>query len=264
VPLWLFCVAFLLQLVSGVLFWHGEMEWLATHVAAHFGGWVDTTLIHCGSMFLLLAAIFTRRCHLRWSELGLATKGVPVACGAFAAGWLAVQLLAAAPALWGGQTQWTGPAFSVPVTVGDLAGQLFGNALEEELLFRALLFAQLTEALAGRLGRSAPLVVMLLSQAGFSLSHLPAFVALGGAPADAALYFGSAFGVGCLFCGLWLRSGNLWVCVAMHAIFNWHLTLVTSEVSPLVSGTVVLVVMMLVWPRAVAPRAPTLQPLTSK
>jgi hypothetical protein len=109
--------------------------------------------------------------------------------------------------------------------LGELLGQLFGNALYEEILFRGCLLVQLALWLTPRPqrpDRRAVLLALVLSQLVFALQHIPNRLAFAAWP-DAAAAAGDLamlLVAGLFFAGVFLRTGNLLVAVGVHALGN--------------------------------------------
>jgi membrane protease YdiL (CAAX protease family) len=135
-------------------------------------------------------------------------------------------------------------------TFGELFGQLFGNALYEEVLFRGVLLVQMVLWLApssGRVERRSLWAGLLGSQAVFALQHIPNRLAFGAwaDAANAALDLTLLFVAGLFFAGVFLRTGNLLLVVGLHTLGNlplqlvgapswWHPTLMASVMLTLI------------------------------
>lgn len=87
----------------------------------------------------------------------------------------------------------------------------------EELLFRAVVHASLREALEEK--RHGVLLATVLSSAVFALWHLVnLFYGAGVGPT--LLQVGYTFLLGCMFAAMYDRTGNIWLCVSVHALFD--------------------------------------------
>ena len=144
-----------------------------------------------------------------------------------------------------------------PATLGKFLGQLFGNALYEEIMFRGLLIAQIyflmERALSSR-PRWRMAAAIGVSQVVFAVSHIPNRVAQGS--------YDSAFAVladqsmlmlmGLLFTWTYLRTRNLLIAVGIHSLFNTPTTVFASPLDRegwtegLVVG--ITVTTLLIWP----------------
>jgi membrane protease YdiL (CAAX protease family) len=250
ISLWHLAATVALQLALAAIFWRGLSAWLAAHVVQPMGGWIDVTLVFSGGLFLVLVAVFAGWLGLRFEDVGLTRRGLPAGLLALLGGWAAIQLLCATPMLVGSPVRIARPEHPFSALFADLAGQLLGNALLEEFFYRGILFGQLLIALRARLPRLALSGSVLLSQGAFAAVHLPSFRAQGGALRDAWWYFGLAFAIGCLFCLLYSRSRNLWICIALHSLANWQGHWIKSPIQPYWAAIAVIALAALLWPRS--------------
>lgn len=87
----------------------------------------------------------------------------------------------------------------------------------EELAFRGLIFNLMEMRLSDR--KCGTLIAALGSSALFGAMHI--FNILGGADVGATLLqTGYAFLLGMMFSAMLLKTGNVWLCAATHAVFN--------------------------------------------
>jgi membrane protease YdiL (CAAX protease family) len=118
-------------------------------------------------------------------------------------------------------------------SVGEFLGQLFGNALYEEVLFRGVLLTQgiLAGRAAGRTEGQAQRRALLWSQAAFALQHVPNRLAHGAwhSPGDAALDLALLFVSGLFFAAVYLRTRNLLLVVVLHALGNTPMLLLAAH-----------------------------------
>jgi uncharacterized protein len=119
-----------------------------------------------------------------------------------------------------------GPALTAPAgaIIGSVVAQVVGTALVEESVFRGLLFRQL--ALRMHVALAGALAAFL-----FAVWHIPQRQSLGLSGLDlvgsiAVVWLGGVFAA-----WLYLRSENLYVVIALHALFNEGAPLVQSPVS---------------------------------
>lgn len=204
-------------------------EWLRAILDAGHG-FVSSTLI----ANLLLLAVVVWLCLGRWAgagptDLGLHRRSLVPAALATMALWLALHAAAALVAMARGDLPAAAPGIASPerarALVGGLLGQLFGNALYEEILFRGCLLVQFTHWLTPP-GRTATLRIRIwalcCSQALFAVQHVPHRLAFGAwdGPAGAAADLAGLFASGLLLAGLYLRTNNLLLVVGLHALGN--------------------------------------------
>lgn len=106
---------------------------------------------------------------------------------------------------------------------GNLIGQLFGNALNEELIFRGIFFLQIYLILKDRGALSdgkAFLLAMVLSQLFFAVIHLPNRLLVKHTQ-DLVADQIRLFLMGCLFVLLYVRTRNLALNIVIHALINY-------------------------------------------
>lgn len=137
-------------------------------------------------------------------------------------GYIAIQLGLAVAA--GELAQ--GRALRAPVglVVGSVVAQVFGAGFVEEIVFRGLLFRQLAL-------RMHVVLAAALSALVFAVWHIPQRQSLGLAGLDlvgsiAVVWLGGVFAA-----WLYLRSGSLYVVIALHALFNEGAPLFEAPVS---------------------------------
>jgi len=154
---------------------------------------------------------------LRFSDLGIFPAGILPALLYGVAIWCLIQLLAAATLFFSqGKISWGS------VTPGYLIDQLLFFAIAEEIIYRGYLFPQLYLKLkrARQFSAGAFWIALFLSQAIFSLYHIPHLLAnntpIEELPFQLLLLWVSGF----MLCYVYLRSQNLLVAVVVHALGN--------------------------------------------
>jgi membrane protease YdiL (CAAX protease family) len=166
-----------------------------------------------------------RRFGLTLGAVGLIRSQLPAAlvAAAFVWGMEQVVLLAAAPGPLAVHPIWQRPL----AAIAGLAAQLLGNAPSEEAAFHGLIMVQLVCLLDRRGWRWAPGVGFVASQLFFGVTHLPVRLH-DGAGLDLALardLFLTTPLLGAVFAFIYLRTGNLWVAIGVHALHNAPLPL---------------------------------------
>lgn len=188
------------------------------------GGWVNVTLLANLAMLILEVAVY-----LRWiagvpsGDIGLRReKVVPALAGTFLY-WLALNGLHALFGwLFGSGVAWNGELFRNPgLYIGEWIGQLFGNALLEEVLFRGVLFVQILLVFDRMASRKKRLTVAIfLSQGLFALFHIPNRIYQGYQGWEYALDFLSLLLLGVFFVLIYIWTNNLLFAVGVHALLN--------------------------------------------
>jgi membrane protease YdiL (CAAX protease family) len=240
-------------LVVFVLFPAGALDVLARPT----GGLISSTLF---ANALLLAGVvgFLRwRGGLRAGDLGLARSGFVPALVAMILVWLGVNLLEAAWALLVHAPFQVDPGWSrlgVSHRLGAFLGQLLGNALFEEILFRAVLFQQIRLRLlrSGRRPATALLLGLTISQAIFALIHVPLRLRTGMALAELPGELALLFALGVLLALLYRWTGNLYLVVGVHALSNAPVLAIQPAADWSSNGAIAAVaslVLLALWPR---------------
>nr|WP_240955921.1 CPBP family intramembrane glutamic endopeptidase [Wenzhouxiangella sp. XN79A] len=128
---------------------------------------------------------------------------------------------------------------------------LLGTALFEESFFRGFLLPQLYLRLgviaSERMRLAAAVVISALV---FSPWHLPTLL-INQDLEPTALFaqLVNLFGAGVLLAVLYLRTGNLWVTMAVHALVNAPTLLLASPVSGSMLAGTLGVALIIAWPR---------------
>ncbi len=197
----------------------------------HWGqGLISGTLIaNLGLILFVVVLCLGLWGGARARDLGLKRNDLEPAVALTLATWLFLNALNLAGAFASGQTVQTALGFENAVvmrkTLGDLLGQLFGNALYEEILFRAVLLVQFVLWLEGRRPqrkRGNLCLALLASQAIFALQHIPNRLAFGtwSSGGDVALDMTGVFVSGLFFAGVFVRTRNLLLAIGMHTLAN--------------------------------------------
>ena len=95
---------------------------------------------------------------------------------------------------------------------------VFGICLMEELVFRGVLLILIRDMVKS--ARHAPLLVTIITAAIFSLFHLTNLFR-GGGIGDVLLQCAYTFLIGAMLTVTMLKLNNIWLCVLIHAIFNF-------------------------------------------
>ena len=240
-------------LVVFVLFPSGALGILSGPTA----GLVSSTLLANTMMLAIVVGFLHLVGGLSAGDLGLRSTHLPIALGITFALWLGVNLLQMAYALGKHIPVAVNPDWEklgAPRMLGILLGQILGNALFEEIMFRGFLFQQIRLRLlrAGRKPMTALMLGLGTSQAIFAAIHVPlrlkSGMALSALPTELALLFM----LGVLLALLYWRTGNLFVAVGIHALSNAPLLAVQEQVDLSTKGAIAAgasLIVMLLWPR---------------
>ena len=240
-------------LVVFVLFPSGALGILSGPTA----GLISSTLLANTMMLAIVVGFLHLVGGLSAGDLGLHSARLPIALGVTFALWLGVNLLQIAFALGKHIPVAVNPDWEklgAPRMLGILLGQILGNALFEEIMFRGFLFQQMRLRLlrAGRKPVTALMLGLGISQAIFAAIHVPlrlkSGMALSALPTELALLFM----LGLLLALLYWRTGNLFVAVGIHALSNAPLLAVQEQMDLSTNGAIAAgasLIVMLLWPR---------------
>lgn len=229
-------------------------------------GLIDWTLMGSAfSLIVIVGGVIFGLGRLRPAEVGLIAARLPEAIIITALLWVVTQALVMAGA-WASQGEIPiNPRWAergVTVMVGALLAQLLGNALAEETIYRGFLLPQswlkLPATMLARPGWRLT-VAVLISQSIFALSHIPNRIFNGMSLADMAPDMLMLFVFGAYYALLYLRTGNLFIAVGVHALANQPFSIVQSDLpSPLLMTLALL--LALAWPWLHRWRRPEHQP----
>ena len=163
--------------------------------------------------------------RLRPRELGLDIAKLPAGVAWTFAAWLAAQLVTLLICVVAGEPIGLSPAWSFgswTQPAGKWIAQLFGNAALEEVLYRGFLFPQCVWLASSwfrdRSDRWWIAISLLISQGCFALGHIPFNFVGGGWSGQWLLIF--QFLLGLALCGIYIRTGNLFLAIGFHALAN--------------------------------------------
>jgi hypothetical protein len=219
-------------------------------------GLFNETLI--ATLILIVIVIWggiIRKGNQEWANIGVNNTEVKVACLITGILWIAMNLIELFigfvvngkiifNSIWAEN--------GITVVIGYLIAQLFGVAIQEELLFRGYLFPQLTTKANSKWQDNPTLAVFVAIMAAnivFSLMHVPI-----------QLYYANDFltilwnlfillGLGVFFTLIYLLTENLWIAIGVHALGNTPTLIVSPIISPNVILYVMVLILCLIWPR---------------
>jgi len=232
-------------------------------------GWVDEALLcSAAALLVITGGILFGIGRLKPRDVGLLVARMPLALAVTLALWLLAQLVILIISLihTGGVTlhhDWdeNQPSW----VVGHLIGQLFGNALFEETAYRGFLLPQIYLLLTARSVWSAKtrlIAAVAISQAFFALMHIPIRLHQGTEPAALPPNLLATVFFGVFLCWVYLRTGNLFIAVGVHALINKPTSLLECVFAPQHVLSILVILMLLLWPLLTRPRGRAL-PLDS-
>ena len=229
-PVWLLATTLLCVAVSNSLanFWFVPSGiWQPVLYASE--GWIGPVLLGglIGVVLQIALPLFWLG-RFRPRDLGLRASGIiPALFGALAV-WAMVQAVALTIALLDGTGLTLDPRWTLELhgfALGELLGQFGGNALVEEVVNRGFLVVQLLLLFQLKWpdrSRRATLAALVLAGVFFAVPHLPnriyngMYSDLQGVLTDQAVL--TVWGV--VFGWMYLRTGNLFLVIGIHALVN--------------------------------------------
>jgi membrane protease YdiL (CAAX protease family) len=200
--------------------------------------------------------------HLRPAEVGLRRSQIGAGVAMTVAAWLLMQLAGLVAGLVSGTLALdpTWAQLGVLAVLGVLVGQLCGNALTEEVAWRGFTLTQAYGQLAKRAwwrGHAGWTLVgaLFISQLVFALIHLPSRMVSGLSGVDLALGLLTPGLLGVVFALVYLRTGNLFIAVGLHALVNAPTPLFAGSSIPAMVMLSVVALVLLIWPQLAAARA---------
>ena len=224
-------------------------------------GLVDKALLcSAAALLVITGGILFGIGRLKPRDVGLLVARVPLALAVTLALWVLAQVAALIIGLihTGGITLHHDWAENQATRVfGQVIGQLFGNALFEEIAYRGFLLTQVYLLLAAGSVWSAKtrlIAAVAISQAFFALMHIPIRLHRGTEPAALPLNLLATVFVGVFFCWVYLRTGNLFIAVGVHALINKPTALLECVLAPQHVLLILVILMLLLWPLLTRPR----------
>ncbi|WP_249897555.1 type II CAAX endopeptidase family protein [Paenibacillus sp. PK3_47] len=216
-------------------------------------GWVDGTL--SGSLIILFMDVILFLliiAKVPWRDMGLRKEKLLPGLTGFLLFWFALHIadgLLNFFAGFGSYIRFNELITYEPNTIfGSLFGQLFGNSLVEEIVFRGFLFVQLF--LLFKRVRSSSLrlcAALLSSQVIFALTHIPNRIFNGYTGMEYVIDFFQLVYMGIIFCLLYWLTRNLFFVVGVHSLNNVKLLIWNSHYMEytILYGIPVLVILLL-------------------
>lgn len=252
----------LLALFAGLhslLLWTFNGAWFQAHVSgpvrAYTGGLLTHAVLAGGIEFVVLVVgVMVLAGGLRFQELGL--EGPKLANAGIVLLWLwgCMQLVVVASASLGAGPVLLNPglgAYSKQTLLGLGLQATLGSGFIEEVMYRGFMLPQLY--FLARRGWSASekggvAFALLGSQLFFSINHIPAAQNLGLTPGEALGYLAYLFMLGFILAALFMRTGNLFIAVGVHALLNNPVPLFVSNFDPALVVLVLSCLFLLLWP----------------
>ena len=141
-----------------------------------------------------------------------------------------------------------------PAVIGIFLAHLFGTAVYEELVFRGFMLPQLFLKFGGSPKNQTLrhfIYAILVSQIVFSLAHIPTLIFTGAHFGLIIARIGARLFLGVTMALLYLRTGNLFLIVVVHALIDTNTSLfngIEDSVEPAVY-TALMILLLIIWPK---------------
>ncbi len=196
-------------------------------IVVNTGGLIQATLIVNLIGLGLILTLLLRSGKLRKTDLGLKSKLIPPAVFVTTGIWSMIQIIGLATTFISTgslalDSIWQNAGLTV--IIGALIAQLAGNALVEEITYRGFLLPQIFSKLKDRWQtknrKILIAVALVISQSIFAAFHIPNRIFHGLPVSDWPLDLFTLLGAGILFAFIYLRTGNLFIAIGLHAMAN--------------------------------------------
>ena len=225
------------------------------------GGLITLTFLNYLVLFIVIVGgLLFSVAKLKPREVGLRLPDLPLGIVVTALAWITIQLVALLLnlAAFGRvmiDRSWLVPLGTTSMLGAILFGQLLGNALFEEVTFRGFLLPQCYFQLRGlkQHPRTRVLVALLVSQLLFALYHIPVMLSNGVSPIQLPLALLPILFIGLLLAVVYLRTGNLFLAVGLHALNDaptvlFSPTFLSNDLLGLITFLVFAALLLLFWP----------------
>ena len=201
---------------------------------------VTPTLLLAGFLTIFVLAFLTLGGKLSLRDIGWKWEYLAPGLVATVALWLVMELVEViANFALNGQfelsSSWS--ALAIATAAGVLVGQFLGTAISEETFFRGFLLPQLRLKFNRMSAAVALALAIVVSQLAFSLYHLPNLILgvsgkVGTGVSDIAIQLVIDFAIGIVFAAVYLRTGNLFFVMGIHALQNAGVSVVATPIDP--------------------------------
>jgi len=219
-------------------------------------GIISTTLV--ASLFLFFIIVILLICVIgkeKPRNLGLKASKLPVGIIAFFSLYILLNIVllisnvaVQQPLIWYPYWLYTSSP-GLTWDIGSLLGQIFGNALLEEVFFRGFLFIQISKKFTKSMENSILGIVIgaVLSNFLFSLLHIPSLIRQGFHGSEITLILLLLFGVGVLLTGVYFITENIFVVMSVHVFYNVSFALFYPLVRTKLLIIIITIVGLIIW-----------------
>lgn len=213
-----------------------------------FGLINETLMANLLLLAMLVYLMIIRLGGLSWMDLGIRRNRLAAGIAATLVLWLAKEAINVAVSLLRtGNVNWSGiwNADGMPVILGMLLGQVFGNALFEEITFRGFLIPQIGKKIPA--GKWCTAIAVLASQTLFGLIHIPNRLYSGVAPEQMLFSIFMPAVLGVFFSLIYIVTDNLFFAIGVHTLNNIPMN-VTAGLDQFFLNIFVTIIILVIWP----------------
>jgi uncharacterized protein len=218
-------------------------------------GFIHPILLYDLIAIAILCIILFGWGHLKPREVGCVRKALLPALLFFLGFWIVAQVCFAFLSwISTGTLEWNiAWEQNWVAVIGLLIAHLFGTGIYEEVAFRGFMLPQLFLKFGGspeNQTRKHVLYAILVSQIVFSLLHIPTLLSTGANSGFIIARLGACLFLGMIMALLYMRSGNLFLIVGIHALIDTNTSLfnnVEDSVEHAVYAALMILV-LIIWP----------------
>ncbi|CAH2716325.1 hypothetical protein BACCIP111895_03510 [Neobacillus rhizosphaerae] len=207
----------------------------------------QTLIVNVVSLILFVFILIIKYGRLTFFDIGLKGNRLLSAVTAVSIIWIAMQLInivigiiiLGKPIIYEGWNQ-----YGASKMFGSFIGQLFGNSLFEEIVFRGFLLVQICKKLKSKKGQL--LSGICVSQFLFALIHIPNRILGGMNIFEIVTSLIILFMIGIFFAIVYLLTDNLFFVIGIHTIWNTPL-LVFNGLPSILVIFVATIFLLLIW-----------------
>ena len=244
VPMWFLVLAIVMYMVVGYL---GNLvvvpSDLLPSLPAATGHVISTTFLNYVPMFIIMGLLLVLVGRLRCNDLGLIRQRFLPALAWVLCTWIAAQLFFLLIHLGDVSLDPAWHRGVVKQISNTVTGQLLGNALYEEVFWRAFVISQLVLVLAHRMrwtfGKALTWAI-ILSTILFAVSHLPHDFAHDLSVQQILGMQAVRLAGGLALAGIFVLSNNIFIAIGLHTLMNYGLPLFEGGNSELVKAFITL------------------------
>ncbi len=224
-------------------------------------GLINLTFLNYFVLFIVIVGgLLFGVAKLKPGDVGLRLSDLLPGIVVTALVWITIQLVALVLnlAAFGHVTVdrvWLVPGGPTSMLGTILFGQLLGNALFEEITWRGFMLPQCYFKLTGlqKRARTRIVIALLISQLLFALYHIPIQLSNGESPLQLPLALLPILLIGLLLALVYLRTGNLFLAVGLHALNDsptvlFSPTFLSNDLLGLIIVCVFALLLLLFWP----------------